>query len=97
MDQENKPGAQSGGINVSSGNVSAGSLIGHDQVHVAGDNVENKTVYLPQVPVVSALHQLPAPPADFTGRAGELKELLAAVKTSGVTISGLQGDRKSVV
>jgi tetratricopeptide (TPR) repeat protein len=43
------------------------------------------------VPVLNALHQLPAPPADFTGRADELKELLAAVKTGGVTISGLQG------
>jgi len=42
-------------------------------------------------PVISALHGLPAPPADFTGRADELKELLAAVKTGGVTISGLQG------
>jgi tetratricopeptide (TPR) repeat protein len=40
---------------------------------------------------LSALHQLPAPPADFTGRADELKELLEAVKTGGVTISGLQG------
>jgi len=43
------------------------------------------------VPVINALHQLPTPPADFTGRADELKELLAAVKTGGVTISGLQG------
>ena len=43
------------------------------------------------VPVLNALHQLPTPPADFTGRADELKELLAAVKTGGVTISGLQG------
>jgi tetratricopeptide (TPR) repeat protein len=43
------------------------------------------------VPVLNALHQLPTPPADFTGRAGELKELLQAVKTGGVTISGLQG------
>jgi tetratricopeptide (TPR) repeat protein len=43
------------------------------------------------IPVLNALHQLPAPPADFTGRADELKELLAAVKTGGVTISGLQG------
>ncbi len=40
---------------------------------------------------LNALHQLPTPPADFTGRADELKELLAAVKTGGVTISGLQG------
>jgi tetratricopeptide (TPR) repeat protein len=43
------------------------------------------------VPVLNALHQLPTPPADFTGRADELKELLQAVKTGGVTISGLQG------
>jgi tetratricopeptide (TPR) repeat protein len=43
------------------------------------------------IPALNALHQLPTPPADFTGRAGELKELLAAVKTGGVTISGLQG------
>jgi tetratricopeptide (TPR) repeat protein len=42
-------------------------------------------------PALNALHQLPAPPADFTGRADELKELFAAVKTGGVTISGLQG------
>jgi hypothetical protein len=43
------------------------------------------------VPVLNALHQLPTPPADFTGRAGELKELLVEVNTGGVTISGLQG------
>jgi len=42
-------------------------------------------------PAPNALHQLPTPPADFTGRTEELKELLAAVKTGGVTISGLQG------
>ncbi len=41
--------------------------------------------------VLNALHQAPTPPADFTGRADELKELLEAVKTGGVTISGLQG------
>ena len=43
------------------------------------------------MPVLNALHQLPAPPADFTGRQQELKDLLATVKTGGVTISGLQG------
>jgi tetratricopeptide (TPR) repeat protein len=37
-----------------------------------------------------ALHQLPPPPADFTGREGEIKELLGAVKEKGVTISGLR-------
>ena len=37
------------------------------------------------------LHQVPPPPADFTGRVDELRELLAAIKQGGVTISGLQG------
>jgi serine/threonine protein kinase len=40
---------------------------------------------------VQALRQLPPPPADFTGRAAELSELMAAVQSGGVTISGLQG------
>jgi hypothetical protein len=42
-------------------------------------------------PAALALHQLPPPPRDFTGRDAELKELMAAVETAGVTISGLQG------
>jgi tetratricopeptide (TPR) repeat protein len=37
------------------------------------------------------LHQVPPPPADFTGRADEQRELLAAIEHGGVTISGLQG------
>ena len=37
------------------------------------------------------LHQVPPPPADFTGRKDELEELLAAIEHGGVTISGLQG------
>ncbi len=37
----------------------------------------------------SALHQLPPPPADFTGRAKELDELLPRLSSGGVTISGL--------
>src|ERR1051325_7912381 len=37
------------------------------------------------------LHEVPRPPADFTGREDELKELLAAIEVGGVTISGLQG------
>jgi tetratricopeptide (TPR) repeat protein len=37
------------------------------------------------------LHEVPPPPADFTGREDELKELLAAIEIGGVTISGLQG------
>ncbi len=37
------------------------------------------------------LHNLPAPPADFTGRERELETLLQAVETGGATISGVRG------
>lgn len=37
------------------------------------------------------MHQLPPPPRDFTGRAGELAELMAAIENGGATISGLRG------
>jgi hypothetical protein len=39
----------------------------------------------------TSLHQLPAPPADFTGRKAELDELLDKIGEGGVTISGIQG------
>jgi len=39
----------------------------------------------------SRRHQVPPPPADFTGRAEEQRELLVAIEQGGVTISGLQG------
>jgi tetratricopeptide (TPR) repeat protein len=39
----------------------------------------------------SPLHQLPPPPADFTGRAAELSELREAATRGGVTISGVRG------
>jgi tetratricopeptide (TPR) repeat protein len=38
-----------------------------------------------------ALHQLPPPPRDFTGRVRELEELMSRIERGGVTISGLQG------
>jgi hypothetical protein len=40
---------------------------------------------------VNALHQLPPPPRDFTGRVRELEELMSWIERGGVTISGLQG------
>jgi len=40
---------------------------------------------------LTRLHEVPRPPADFTGREDELKELLASIDIGGVTISGLQG------
>lgn len=51
---------------------------------------KNPTPHQPRS-VVSALHQLPPPPRDFTGRVAELDELMAALRQSGITISGLQG------
>ncbi|HST54050.1 MAG TPA: DUF4062 domain-containing protein [Pyrinomonadaceae bacterium] len=39
---------------------------------------------------IAALHQLPPPPRDFTGRERELGELMSQMER-GVTISGLQG------
>jgi hypothetical protein len=41
--------------------------------------------------MLASLHQLPAPPRDFTGREDDLKELITAILVGGVHISGLQG------
>lgn len=38
-----------------------------------------------------ALHQLPPPPGDFTGRKAELEALTQAIEQGGVTITGLRG------
>jgi tetratricopeptide (TPR) repeat protein len=42
-------------------------------------------------PVPLALHQLPPPPQDFTGRVAELTELADKIDQGGATISGLRG------
>jgi tetratricopeptide (TPR) repeat protein len=41
--------------------------------------------------IISALHQLPPPPSDFTGRDADITELINKIERGGVTISGLQG------
>jgi hypothetical protein len=41
--------------------------------------------------VLTPRFQLPPPPADFTGREAELRDLRAAIENGGVHISGLQG------
>jgi tetratricopeptide (TPR) repeat protein len=51
----------------------------------------DKNVYQAAPQVLNALHQLPSPPRDFTGRKEELDELMRALEQGGVTISGLQG------
>jgi tetratricopeptide (TPR) repeat protein len=80
MTQDPKPGKQ-GGVDITA--VTA---------NVEGDVVaRDKIIQEALRPGVSALHQLPAPPADFTGRTTELAELLEAIQKNGVIISGLQG------
>ncbi len=72
--------------------VSDGDLVGGDKV--GGDKISgNKIVNLipPPPPPLTPLHQLPSPPADFTGREAELRDLHSALEKSGVHISGLQG------
>src|ERR1039458_10037664 len=69
-----------------------GVSIGGGQTTVSGDIVGgDKHVHEAPLPVIAALHQLPPPPADFTGRTTELAELRAAIEKGGVHISGLQG------
>jgi hypothetical protein len=74
-------------------NTGGGSYVGGD-VEAGRDFIgrdhNNYNLNLPPAPV-TALHQLPPPPGDFTGRTEELAELLNAVQASGVTISGLHG------
>jgi len=64
------------------GDVTAATFIGRDQINIT---------ITPPDPGISALHQLPEPPADFVGRAAELDELCAAVQTQGALICGLTG------
>jgi hypothetical protein len=80
--------SQSDGVSYgdhASGNLTiTGGAVGD---FVAGD----KHVHEAPVPTVSAQHQLPPPPPDFTGREAEIKELLAALEDASLFISGLQG------
>ncbi len=62
-----------------------GDVVGRDKITNTFTNIEAAA------PLALNLHQLPPPPRDFTGRAAELTELMAAVEAGGVTISGLHG------
>jgi hypothetical protein len=71
---------------------SGGVDIHAQHVDVDGDVVGgSKITYEAPVVSVNALHQLPPPPRDFTGREAELAELMEKLEHGGVTISGLQG------
>jgi tetratricopeptide (TPR) repeat protein len=79
---------QTGGVNLpAQGLVSvAGPVAGRD-VHIH----QAPTSAAVSAPVLNALHSLPPPPADFTGRVEDLRELRDAIEAGGVTISGLLG------
>lgn len=89
------------------GNVTRGVAAGRDITGVvAGRDVRDSNIITGDQPVVAdtviyqsaqattpptSLHQLRAPPGDFTGREVELAELLGKIGEGGVTISGIQG------
>ncbi len=66
----------------------AGDVVLGDKDVVHGDKIVYQSA---PPPTFNALHQLPSPPRDFTGREKELDELMRAHEQDGVTISGLQG------
>ncbi len=83
------------------GNVNNSPIVTGDKNVVGneidGDNVgRDKIINIHQTATSAAatpprIHEVPPPPADFTGRQDELRELLTAIEVGGVTISGLQG------
>ncbi len=80
ISQSQRSGLQVGGSTV------RGDVVDGDKF--SGDKIVN---VLPPVTLFSTLHQLPRPPADFTGREAELKELRERIKQGGAIISGLHG------
>lgn len=78
------------------GAINAGVLVGgnaSDAIIITGDGniVFPKGADALASLTPTRLHEVPPPPADFTGREDELNELLASIEVGGVTISGLQG------
>lgn len=61
------------------------TLVGGNLIAVAGD------VFLPQLPSVASIHQIPPPPKDFVGRTSELHELSAVGTRDQANLFGLHG------
>ena len=89
-------------INSNTGDVNNSTIVtGYKNFvgnEVDGDNVgRDKIINIHPPPLSSTagaltqIREVPPPPADFTGREEELRELLASIQMGGVTISGLQG------
>ncbi|MBM3942983.1 MAG: tetratricopeptide repeat protein [SAR202 cluster bacterium] len=75
------------------GTIAAGNMVASGDVVVGNVTNIHNTVQAPPGPSAtpSPLHQLPAVPADFTGREAELSQLRGQVGEKGVAISGLRG------
>ncbi|PKB81644.1 MAG: hypothetical protein BZY88_06080 [SAR202 cluster bacterium Io17-Chloro-G9] len=75
--------------------VSGGVGIAGDQTEVtgqvAGRDLSITYENFSPLTISTALHQIPRPSDDFTGRQAELKELLEKIQQGGVAISGLRG------
>lgn len=84
MAEEKPVSKQSGGVNIAGGSVAPGEdVVGRDKITI----IQQAAIAQTSV----ALHQLQAPPADFTGRTDEFEELLTAVKAKGARIVGIVG------
>jgi tetratricopeptide (TPR) repeat protein len=86
---------QSGSVSISEGTASIqGDLVGRDKI-IAGEVIGRDKItqiIQPPPPAVQALHSLPPPPADFTGRAAEADQLLQRLgEGTGAAISGVSG------
>jgi hypothetical protein len=67
MKRKKQTGVRSGGVNLQGRQVDVGrDAIGRD--NVGRDKIDVTINEAAQAPVIPALHQLPAPPDDFTGR-----------------------------
>jgi tetratricopeptide (TPR) repeat protein len=83
-------------INTAGRDVQTGGTHAERDLKVDGNVINQQTnIYqaatAAPTPTLSPLHQLPPPPADFTGRTAELRELRAAIEKGGIHISGLLG------
>lgn len=72
-------------------NEAGSSATSAKPARVVAAELDGETLVVRMPPAVNALHQLPPPPRDFTGREEELKELTAQIGRGGVNISGLRG------
>ena len=70
------------------GNISAGDAVSNSTLISGHGNTINYNAA--PTPVYNALHQLPAPPAHFTGRAAELERLQPLLETGGALIVGVR-------